>query len=79
MTTVSTNIFTPRQCHVLLIVALVALGGLVLIGLASYVSAFLGAGVLCLALLSYLEVLPQVFAEENRQTQATAVSESLAA
>ena len=35
MTAVSTNIFTPRQRYVLLIVALVALGGLVLIGLAS--------------------------------------------
>ena len=43
---VPANIFTPYQRHVLLIVALVALSGLALYGLASYVSAFLGAGYL---------------------------------
>ena len=44
------NIFTPSQRHVLLLVVLVALGGLVLFELASYLSAFLGAGILYMVL-----------------------------
>ena len=105
MAAVPINIFTPYQQHVLLIVALVALvalGGLVFYGLASYVSAFLGAGILYVALrpwftvlvhrrgwnrqlvtvgllLSYLGVLLQVFAEENRRTQAREAPETMAA
>ena len=51
------NIFTPRQRHVLLIVVLVALSGLVLFGLASYVSAFLGAGILYVALRPWFTAL----------------------
>ena len=50
MPTDSRNIFTPGQRHVLLIVALVLLGALVLFGLAGYVSAFLGAGILYVSL-----------------------------
>ena len=46
----SDNIFTPHQRHVLLIVVLVLLGALTLFGLASYVSAFLGAGILYVTL-----------------------------
>ena len=44
------NIFTPSQRHVLLLVLLVALGGLVLFELAGYLSAFLGAGILYMVL-----------------------------
>lgn len=44
------NIYTPRQRHVLLIVVLVALGLLILWGIASYLSAFLGAGIAYVAL-----------------------------
>ena len=44
------NIYTPRQRHILLVVVLVALGGLVLFGLAGYLSAFLGAGILYVVL-----------------------------
>ena len=43
-------VFTPYQRHLLLIAALVALDGLVFYGLASYVSAFLGTGILYVAL-----------------------------
>ena len=50
ITTDSDNIFTPRQRHVLLIVVLVLLSALVLFGLAGYVSAFLGAGILYVTL-----------------------------
>lgn len=51
------NIYTPRQRHVLLIVVLVALGGLVLFGLASYISAFLGAGILYVVLRPWFTAL----------------------
>ncbi|SHJ04300.1 Predicted PurR-regulated permease PerM [Hymenobacter daecheongensis DSM 21074] len=44
------TIYTPYQRHVLLIVVLVALGSLILYGLGSYLSAFLGAGILYVAL-----------------------------
>ena len=57
MAAVPTNIFTPYQRHLLLIVALVALGGLVLYGLASYISAFLGAGILYVALRPWFTAL----------------------
>ena len=50
MTTNPGNIFTPRQRHALLIVVLVLLSALVLFGLAGYVSAFLGAGILYVTL-----------------------------
>ncbi|RYU76041.1 AI-2E family transporter [Hymenobacter persicinus] len=51
------NIFTPYQRHVLLIVVLVVLGGLVLFGLGSYISAFLGAGILYVALRPWFTAL----------------------
>ena len=57
MAAVPTNIFTPYQRHLLLIVALVALGGLVLYGLGSYISAFLGAGILYVALRPWFTAL----------------------
>ena len=44
------NIYTQRQRHTLLIVVLLALGALVVFGLLSYLSAFLGAGILYVAL-----------------------------
>lgn len=44
------NIYTARQRHTLLIAVLAALGGLALFGLLAYVSAFLGAGILYVAL-----------------------------
>lgn len=40
------NIYTPRQRHVLLIAALLGLAGLILVGLATYLTAFLAAGIL---------------------------------
>ena len=52
-----TNIFTPYQRHVLLIATLVALGGLVFYGLASNFSAFLGAGILYVALRPWFTAL----------------------
>jgi len=40
------NIYTPRQRHVLLVASLIGLAGLILTGLAEYLTAFLGAGIL---------------------------------
>ncbi|GAA4015892.1 AI-2E family transporter [Hymenobacter fastidiosus] len=40
------NIYTPRQRHVLLVVSLLGLGALIVVGLAQYLTAFLGAGIL---------------------------------
>ncbi|WP_231590740.1 AI-2E family transporter [Hymenobacter terrenus] len=40
------NIYTPRQRHVLLISALLGLAGLIVVGLAKYLTAFLAAGIL---------------------------------
>ena len=40
------NIYTPRQRHVLLVGSLIGLVGLLAVGLAEYLTAFLGAGVL---------------------------------
>ena len=51
------NIYTPRQRHSLLIVVLVAMGGLVLFGLAGFISAFLGAGILYVALRPWFAAL----------------------
>ncbi len=44
--TAETNIYTPRQRYVLLIVTLVVLGLLALFGILEYLTAFLGAGIL---------------------------------
>ena len=44
------NIYTQRQRHTLLIVVLLALGALIVFGLLSYLSAFLGAGIFYVAL-----------------------------
>lgn len=46
MPAASENIYTPRQQYVLLIVCLIGLATLILIGLGSYITAFLGAGIL---------------------------------
>ena len=40
------NIYTPRQRHVLLVASLLGLAGLMLVGLAQYLTAFLAAGIL---------------------------------
>ncbi|MBD2766527.1 AI-2E family transporter [Hymenobacter sp. BT664] len=40
------NIYTPQQRHVLLIAALLGLAGLIVVGLAQYLTAFLAAGIL---------------------------------
>jgi predicted PurR-regulated permease PerM len=40
------NIYTPQQRHVLLIAALLGLAGLIVVGLAHYLTAFLAAGIL---------------------------------
>ncbi|MCC3158874.1 AI-2E family transporter [Hymenobacter sp. 15J16-1T3B] len=40
------NIYTPRQRHVLLIASLIGLAGLMVFGLAQYLTAFLAAGIL---------------------------------
>ncbi len=41
-----TNIYTPRQQRVLLIVSLLVIGGFIVAGLRQYATAFLGAGIL---------------------------------
>ena len=51
------NIYTPRQQYVLLIVCLVGLAGLILLGLGSYITAFLGAGVLYVVLRPWFTAL----------------------
>ena len=40
------NIYTPRQRYVLLVVSILAIAGLMLFGLAQYLTAFLAAGIL---------------------------------
>jgi predicted PurR-regulated permease PerM len=40
------NIYTPRQRHVLLVSSLIGLAGMMLLGLAEYLTAFLAAGIL---------------------------------
>ena len=51
------NIYTQRQRHTLLIVVLLVLGALVLLGLLNYLSAFLGAGILYVALRPWFAAL----------------------
>ena len=51
------NIYTQRQRHTLLIVVLLVLGALVLLGLLNYLSAFLGAGILYVALRPWFTAL----------------------
>ncbi|RFP63962.1 AI-2E family transporter [Hymenobacter lapidiphilus] len=53
----SENIYTPRQQYVLLIVCLVGLTALILLGLGSYITAFLGAGVLYVVLRPWFAAL----------------------
>ena len=48
--TTATNIYTPRQRYLLLIVTLIVLGMLALFGLLQYLTAFLGAGILYVVL-----------------------------
>ncbi|SNC64693.1 Predicted PurR-regulated permease PerM [Hymenobacter gelipurpurascens] len=50
MAEISENIYTTRQQYVLLIVCLVGLAALILLGLGSYTTAFLGAGILYVVL-----------------------------
>lgn len=51
------NIYTPRQQYVLLIVCLVGLAVLILVGLGSYITAFLGAGILYVVFLPWFQAL----------------------
>ena len=53
----SENIYTPRQQYVLLILCLVGLAALILLGLGSYITAFLGAGVLYVVLRPWFTAL----------------------
>ena len=53
----SETIYTPRQQYVLLIVCLVGLAGLILLGLGSYITAFLGAAVLYVVLRPWFAAL----------------------
>ena len=57
MTEPADNIYTPRQRHTLLVAVLLGLGGLVVFGLADYLAAFLGAGILYVALRPWHAVL----------------------
>ncbi|MGI4832918.1 MAG: AI-2E family transporter [Janthinobacterium lividum] len=52
-----TNIYTPRQRYVLLIITLVVLGLLALFGLLDYLTAFLGAGILYVVLRPWFTAL----------------------
>ena len=52
-----TNIYTPRQRYLLLIVTLVVLGVLALYGMLSYLTAFLGAGILYVVLRPWFTAL----------------------
>ena len=51
------TIYTPRQQYVLLIVCLLVLAGLVLFGLGSYTTGFLGAGILYVVFRPWFEAL----------------------
>ena len=53
----SDNIYSPRQQHVLLIACLLGLAGLILFGLGSYVTGFLGAGILYMVLRPWFQYL----------------------
>lgn len=52
-----TNIYTPRQRYLLLIVTLIVLGLLAIYGLLSYLTAFLGAGILYVVLRPWFTAL----------------------
>ena len=54
---VETNIYTPRQRYVLLIVAILLLGLLTLYGMLPYLTAFLGAGILYVVLRPWFTAL----------------------
>ncbi|GAA4353905.1 AI-2E family transporter [Hymenobacter saemangeumensis] len=51
------NIYTPRQRHVLLVASLIGLAALMLMGLAEYLTAFLGAGILFVVFRPWWEAL----------------------
>ncbi|TYZ07892.1 AI-2E family transporter [Hymenobacter lutimineralis] len=53
----SDNIYTARQQYVLLILCLIGLATLILIGLGSYITAFLGAGILYVVLRPWFTAL----------------------
>ena len=55
--TTDTNIYSPRQRFVLLIITLVVLGALALFGLLQYLTAFLGAGILYVVLRPWFTAL----------------------
>jgi predicted PurR-regulated permease PerM len=57
MTNIETNIYSPRQRYLLLIITLVVLGLLTLYGLLSYLTAFLGAGILYVVLRPWFTAL----------------------
>jgi predicted PurR-regulated permease PerM len=57
MTTTETNIYSPRQRFILLIVTLVLLGLLAFYGLLQYLTAFLGAGILYVVLRPWFTAL----------------------
>jgi predicted PurR-regulated permease PerM len=56
-TVAETNIYTPKQRYVLLIIALVVIGLLALFGLLDYLTAFLGAGILYVVLRPWFTAL----------------------
>jgi predicted PurR-regulated permease PerM len=56
-TTAETNIYTPRQRYVLLIITLIVLGLLALFGMLEYLTAFLGAGILYVVLRPWFAAL----------------------
>jgi len=51
------NIYTPRQRYVLLVVSIIGLAGLMLMGLAEYLTAFLAAGILFVVFRPWWEAL----------------------
>jgi len=55
--TADENIYSPHQRHLLLIVSLVALSAIILFGLLSYLTAFLGAGILYVVLRPWFTAL----------------------
>ncbi|NML66477.1 AI-2E family transporter [Hymenobacter sp. RP-2-7] len=56
-TSTETNIYTPKQRYVLLIITLIVLGLLALFGLLAYLTAFLGAGILYVVLRPWFTAL----------------------
>ncbi|MFD1871746.1 AI-2E family transporter [Hymenobacter bucti] len=57
MNNIETNIYSPRQRYLLLIVTLIVLGLLTLYGLLGYLTAFLGAGILYVVLRPWFTAL----------------------